>query len=536
MDTASLNDVSKTRNYLDDRAYINNLPPELLIKIFRFLLQEIWKRWDEGYERYPTLGSPHNLSSWTTVLHVCHDWRNLIFKTPLLWSRMHLDDAKFAREYNLTCSDNVPLHLSLSKFLPGPVRLLGEIAQMERVESLDMRIPFDLNHQIVVPNFRSINFNIRRLGILCDLEESELSTIFIDCSFPALRVVIILGTIAELPPSLLRPSLKLLKLSLNSTGIGALDTDVFICALSQMSQLEHLILEGAVLRKRKLAPNSAEGPEKKLLLPALCQLDLMDSCSWITESIPQHEDLSELLALLSATDHDDDDDNYRSLFEMLELPSITHMCLVFRTPLPTTSYRMPTTFWQALHRCLKLSMCRSLLLRRRTQFTWDMWLLNKINLEEKDAGTETMYHARLYGLSVLQDISENLNLEYIETICTSSALSEPDKEEDWEKLLEKCPHVKSLVLNAVVAYPLIKILSEPRYLRHLELISLGTVFWNSEGPVFHHNLEKLVKTRNETGVPIRKMMIDGCIGVSAKEVSSLRRLGIEVSWNEWARS
>ncbi|CAL1716206.1 unnamed protein product [Somion occarium] len=141
---------------------INQLPPELLIRIFSYYISA-------PRERLRISGAP-GFCDWIGIAHVCHHWRVIALDTPMFWSRILLSAPEWVEEF-LRRSKHHPLTIISGRspkmyrrrtsglwqyprerwvFLPSQIvtSLRLVFAQLWRVEVLSLRLPPHLIERI----------------------------------------------------------------------------------------------------------------------------------------------------------------------------------------------------------------------------------------------------------------------------------------------------------------------------------------------------------------------------------------------------
>ncbi|KAL5637799.1 hypothetical protein ACGC1H_002162 [Rhizoctonia solani] len=150
--------ISWSRNYAHTHVTVNDLPPEVLARVFHLVLsgQPCTKRDYHGVDKTMDLMYPAVLS------RVCSRWHRIVFSTPTLWTHIDLSTSTLL---NQQCLDGLTkLHLSQVGTLLLGVHVFDargyEISQLSHGGGIDSRI----TRSITRLASRTSSFNMDGLG------------------------------------------------------------------------------------------------------------------------------------------------------------------------------------------------------------------------------------------------------------------------------------------------------------------------------------------------------------------------------------
>ncbi|KAI0045429.1 hypothetical protein FA95DRAFT_1561148 [Auriscalpium vulgare] len=269
VDSSSLSTVDSRINA---SAPISRLPPELLLSIFSYFLDQ------EHWERCPVEHAPRT-APWVRFAHVCRRWRHVMLTSPSLWRSLVFPlPHKWARTM-LTRSQSLPLLISCHADLTA--------------HSSDWRMPFDTLAQVKIfdlsgfkgrhPDLTSLLSTPAPLLEMADVimpPDLPPAQLFADDA-PRLRKLTVRQALS-LPwtSSFLR---HLVSLEIVSSEIDTLRDSLpslpdYLAALRQLSQIETLLLNGCLHPFSSVLPSQVSDSEV-VQLPLLHRLDISGSVS-----------------------------------------------------------------------------------------------------------------------------------------------------------------------------------------------------------------------------------------------------------------
>ena len=247
------------------------LPDLVLLNIFDFYVHD-----DEHW------GDP--LEAWYTLVHVCREWRNLVFGSP---RRLEL---------RLLCTYCTPVKEGLDNWPPLPI-VLGDDGESDAIWDMDNLVAAlehnDRVQELSVSSWRS-RFVLEKLQrpfpALTHLElqyrngnETKLvdPDSFLGGSAPSLRTLLLVSIPFPGLPKLLRSTTHLTHLSLRGiSSSGYISPEVMLTALSTLTSLESLCLEF----QSPIHPDRTSRPPPlptRIILPFLTDLSFRGVCEYL---------------------------------------------------------------------------------------------------------------------------------------------------------------------------------------------------------------------------------------------------------------
>ena len=207
------------------------LPDDALLEIFDFYVDQV------------------QIEAWHTLVHVCRNWRNVVFGSP---RRLNL---------RLNCTARTPVRKMLDIWPPLPIVIRASGDKISGVvEELD-NIFAALKHK---DRISAIDFGHIRLGnVLAEMEQP----------FPALQALTLEGIVAPIVPglpNLLSSATHLVHLILRKIPFyGLMSPDAMVTCLSVLTRLDELVIEFGCRQRLK---SQRRPPSTRTLLPVLTKL------------------------------------------------------------------------------------------------------------------------------------------------------------------------------------------------------------------------------------------------------------------------
>ena len=172
---------------------IARLPPEVLGHVFTCLIAIMDKRPPQALHGVKSLGK----NRWLLVTHVCHHWREVALRTPVLWTNISVEYGSVEGvEAFITRSGKVPLRVKVGNITnierwQGTLQLLaGEMSRVEECElcvSEDTWKAFVQHFPPTVPLLRSLV--IRVDGTIEPATREALSLLLSRSAAPCLKTL-----------------------------------------------------------------------------------------------------------------------------------------------------------------------------------------------------------------------------------------------------------------------------------------------------------------------------------------------------------
>ena len=234
---------------------IETLPDDILLNIFRHHLH----------------ASPQ---LWHKLTHVCQRWRQNVLTLPLgLHLRLYCTRGTPVLK-TLECWPPFPLVLNYGRssihYPPAPEdeeNIMAALKQSDRVRSITLTLTNSL-----LENLSTISEPLSELEELVLLSRDSLELTFPSAfrSGSRLRTLYLTRISTSAFPQLISRSTGLVDLRLHEiSNVGYFPPDVFVNAVSAMTQLETLSLHFLSLPPRRSYVGSPPPPEERVVLPAL---------------------------------------------------------------------------------------------------------------------------------------------------------------------------------------------------------------------------------------------------------------------------
>ncbi|KAJ3555357.1 hypothetical protein NM688_g2621 [Phlebia brevispora] len=221
---------------------ISRIPAEVLGSIFEAYVANHWREYTSSLEKHSGRSRVSPYAWFRSILHVCHDWRDIAFLTHRIWTRI-VPTRPSCVKFMLTYTGQLPLDMLVSRS-PGKGsdaramnaqrRMLEELVRM-RIAQLSISARSYLQ-------LRTMDSGVYELVIeelLVDMLIGHDSiSVLSAAEMPSLISLEIRGGSVKLLNSLQRPSLTSLSFSTGDT----VRTGELTSALAQLSFLRHLHL------------------------------------------------------------------------------------------------------------------------------------------------------------------------------------------------------------------------------------------------------------------------------------------------------
>lgn len=273
---------------------ISRLPTEVFIAIMQYVCTpnpppgkdseyDEWKRITNHKEERAAMKATIRCS------HVCQRWRETMLNTPLLWTRICVEDLPWPNELLSRSQD---ASLTIIRALPISEAIWPVLAaSLSRVHTLIMSVQrgseiprfVDIFLQ-AFPRLVVLHFDTSRYGTIMSNQYAIPSDLFLQC--PKLRRLKITGPMAcgYLLSSPILRQLSHLEISRSISRINTHHSIGAVChALALTNQLQSLILENVLHITAQDIQDGAAGSVATVHLPSLQQLKITDTFSVCTE-------------------------------------------------------------------------------------------------------------------------------------------------------------------------------------------------------------------------------------------------------------
>jgi hypothetical protein len=250
---------------LQQQVTIVTLPDDVLLKIFKFFVDEIHSSYDETHEE------------WRTLVHICQRWRNLAFTSP-----RHLNLQLFCK----------PPWRSVKKMLdiwPELPIFIYAWRHPDRDAKYEVVAALKLNHRASVIRFRKTSYSewetfaplmqqpfpaLTRLSVYPNHSiKNAISRSFLGGSAPSLRDLVLIGVPFPALPELLLSTTNLVRLWYqNIPPSGYISPQAMVTGLSVLTRLESLSLTFYPPQSLPDVAIHIPPPHTRTLLPALTLL------------------------------------------------------------------------------------------------------------------------------------------------------------------------------------------------------------------------------------------------------------------------
>jgi hypothetical protein len=253
------------------------LPDDVLLEIFNFYVI-----------RSPFDGGKGGIEAWQILVHVCRQWRRLVFRSP---RRLNL---------RLLCTPETPAKDTLDVWPALPLLVRGDIASWAPSSRTDNIITAlgQSNRvcQVLLGGWRLEKVLAAMQAPFPELTDLQLESndetlpvipdSFLGGSAPGLRILTLRGIPFPGLPKPLWSSTHLVSLSLeNIPHSGYISPEAIVTLLSALSSLRTLTLEFQSPRSRPDWQSPSQPPPKRSILPALKEFHFKGVTEYLEELV-----------------------------------------------------------------------------------------------------------------------------------------------------------------------------------------------------------------------------------------------------------